>query len=144
MAAAATAAASSLHNSFGRQPEILETYIYAASLVPEERRGKRDERETVRPGGRLYKRAERPGGGGGDTTGGDAEGMGREMANSRNQDDKRRVGAVMHDAQIRAIVPITVQIIVREPTRRVASVQTQPATSCPGHNGTDARLISSR
>lgn len=38
MAAAATAAASSLHNSFGRQPEILETYIYAASLVPEERR----------------------------------------------------------------------------------------------------------
>lgn len=50
-----------------------------------------------------------------------------ERANSRNQDDKRRVGAVMHDAQIRAIIPITVQIIVREPTRRAASAQTQPA-----------------
>lgn len=33
----------------------------------------------------------------------------------RNQDDNRRVGAVMHDAQIRAIIPITVQIIVRGP-----------------------------
>lgn len=32
----------------------------------------------------------------------------------RNQDDNRRVGAMMHDAQIRAIIPITVQIIVRE------------------------------
>jgi len=46
----------------------------------------------------------------------------------RNQDDNRRVGAVMHDAQIRAIIPITVQIIVRElvAANAFASAETQP------------------
>jgi len=47
--------------------------------------------------------------------------------NPRNQDDNRRVDTVMHDAQIRAIVPITVQIIVREPVAIDAS-------SPPKHN----------
>jgi len=46
---------------------------------------------------------------------------------SRNQDDNRRVGAVMHDAQIRAIIPITVQIIVRE----LVAVNASPP---PKHN----------
>lgn len=100
--------------------------------------GKRDKRETERPG--VVQAREEKGGhdgaSGQSTTGGDAEGMRRERANSRNQDDKRRVGAVMHDAQIRAIIPITVQIIVREPTRRAASVQTQPATPCPARTTT--------
>ena len=39
---------------------------------------------------------------------------GRDEAERRNQGDKRRVGPVMYDAQIRAIVPITVQIIAHE------------------------------
>lgn len=38
----------------------------------------------------------------------------RDEAERRNQGDKRRVGPVMYDAQIRAIVPITVQIIAHE------------------------------
>lgn len=52
---------SSLHNSFGRQPEILETYIYAASLVPEERRGAGgQEGDRAEPGvRRLYECAVR-------------------------------------------------------------------------------------
>lgn len=57
----------------------------------------------------------------------------------RNQDDNRRVGAVMHDAQIRAIIPITVQIIVRElvAAKRVASAETQPKTPCSTPNRND-------
>lgn len=57
------------------------------------------------------------------------EGRDEGERDPRNQDDNRRVGAVMHDAQIRAIIPITVQIIVRE---LVAANASPP----PKHNRT--------
>lgn len=57
------------------------------------------------------------------------EGRDEGEGDPRNQDDNRRVGAVMHDAQIRAIIPITVQIIVRE---LVAANASPP----PKHNRT--------
>lgn len=62
--------------------------------------------------------------------------------NLRNQDDNRRVGTVIHDAQIRAIIPITVQIIVREPVanRRVVSAETQPDAMLGTRNSTAIRV----
>lgn len=71
-----------------------------------------------RYGGRAGRQADRQAGRQTDTdrrnTGvDDGEGVGPGRGRPRNQDDNRRVGAVMHDAQIRAITPITVQIIVR-------------------------------
>lgn len=67
----------------------------------------------MREGGTQQQQHDRRYSGGDAGTGDEGRDDGGE-GDPRNQDDNRRVGAVMHDAQIRAIIPITVQIIVRE------------------------------